>query len=107
MHVPAGIVFGILMMISGPVHTGNPGGKDTIATVADFRPGDTLRYTTDESIPDRTSRFVVFGANRIHVTKTTTFKARLYRRGFIPSDVQVHTVYVRDSLETARAVLKR
>jgi len=98
----ARIVFGLLVMMSGLVHMGNTGGKDTLASVEDFRPGDTLRYTTDGSTPDRTSRFVLFGANEIFVTRTTTFKARLYRPGFLPSEVQSHTIYVRDSAETAR-----
>lgn len=100
----ARIVFGLLVMMSGLVHMGNTGGKDTLASVEDFRPGDTLRYTTDGSTPDRTSRFVLYGANEIHITRTTTFKARLYRPGFLPSEVQSHTIYVRDSAETARVV---
>ncbi len=107
MHMPARIVFGLLVMISGLVNPGNAGGKHTLAAVEDFRPGDTLRYTTDGSTPDRTSRFVLLGANEIHVTRTTTFKARLYRPGFLPSEVQSHTVYVRDSAGTAQAVLRK
>ncbi len=96
------IGFGVLVMISGVVSTGNAGGKDTIAVVQDFRPGDTLRYTTDGSLPDRTSHFVIFGANKVRVTRTTTFKARLYRPGFLPSTVQSQTVYVN---EPAKPVL--
>ena len=96
------IVFGLLVMMFGLLCTANAGGKDTAAAVEDFRPGDTLRYTTDGSAPDRTSRFVLFGANEIFVTRTTTFKARLYRPGFLPSEVQSHTIYVRDSAKTTR-----
>ena len=106
MYLSAKIVVGVLMMMFF-FQTGKTGGKDTLAAGEGFRPGDTLRYTSDGSTPDRTSNFVVFGANRIHVTKTTTFKARLYRPGFVPSEVQSHTVYVQDSSETARTVLKR
>jgi hypothetical protein len=90
-------VLGLLVMVTGLIHTGISGGKDSLAAREDFRPGDTLRYTTDGSAPDRTSRFVLVGANEVVVTKTTTFKARLYRPGCIPSRVQSHTVYVRDS----------
>jgi hypothetical protein len=106
MNMPARIVFGLLVMISGLVCAGNAGEKDSLAVVADFSPGDTLRYTTDGSIPDRTSRFVVFGSNKVLVTVTTTFTARLYRPGFLPSEVQSYTVYVRDSMQPAQAALR-
>lgn len=104
MHVR--IAFGLLAMF-GLIQTGNAGGKDTVAAVEDFRPGDTLRYTTDGSTPDHTSPFVVHGANEIHITKTTTYKARLYRPGFLPSQVQSRTVFVHDSTGGARAALKK
>lgn len=106
-HKVPGISIVLLMMIPGLVHMGNTGGTDSPSTVDDFRPGDTLRYTTDGSTPDRTSHFVLFGANEVFVEKTTTFKARLYRPGFLPSEVQSQTVYVRDSAEAARAGLTR
>lgn len=66
------------------------------ARVDDFRPGDTLRYTIDGSIPDRSSPFVVYGRNQVFVAQTTIFRARLYRPGYLPSEVQQDTVYVRD-----------
>jgi hypothetical protein len=78
-----------------------------VISMEDFRPGDTLRYTTDGSVPDRTSRFVLPGANNVPVSRTTLFKARLYRPGFMPSGVQSHTVFVRDSLQPARAALRK
>lgn len=105
--MPARIVFGLLVLMFGVVRTGSAGGKDSLAAVEDFRTGDTLHYTTDGSTPDRTSRFVLVGANEILVTRTTTFKARLYRPGFLPSEVRSHTVYVRDSAETAQAALRK
>jgi len=94
-------------MMSGMVPAGTAGGKDTLGTMEDFRPGDTLRYTTDGSVPDRTSRFVVFGANIVQVTTTTTFKARLYRPGFLPSEVQTQTVYVREAGGANQATLRK
>jgi hypothetical protein len=101
MHMPARIVLGILVLMSGVALTGTPGGKDSTASMEDFRPGDTLRFTTDGSTPDRTSRFVLFGSNEVLVTRTTIFKARLYRPGYLPSEVQSCTVYVRDSTQSA------
>lgn len=93
-------VFVLLVMVSGLFHAGISGGKDSLAAREDFRPGDTLRYTTDGSLPDRSSRFVLVGANEVVVTKTTTFKARLYRPGCMPSRVQSHTVYVSESAKS-------
>lgn len=94
----------LLVMMSGSAVTG---GKEPLPPVEGFRPGDTLRYTTDGSTPDRTSRFVLCGANQIVVTRTTTFRARLYRPGFLPGEVQSRTVYVRDSAGTTRAALTK
>jgi hypothetical protein len=107
MRMPTTIVLGTMVMMSGLVGTGNAGGKDTLAALADFRPGDTLRYTTDGSVPDRTSRFVLAGANEILVTETTIFKARLYRPGFLPSDVQSRTVYVGNPPLIGEAALRK
>lgn len=106
-HMPTRIVLGILVMMSAFVCTVNAGGKDTLAAVVDFRPGDTLHYTTDGSIPDRSSPFVVFGANEVVVTKTTTFKARLYRPGFLPSEVQTRTVYLRESAQSDQSAMRK
>ncbi len=101
-----GVLAAVLLMIFGLVHMGNTEGRDAPATADDFRPGDTLRYTTDGSVPDRTSHYVVYGASEVFVARTTTFKAILYRPGFLPSEVQSQTVFVRDSMETARAGLE-
>ncbi len=101
----AKLLFGLLMIIVGFVPVGIAGGKDSVATVEDFRPGDTLRYTTDGSIPNRMSRFVTFGANKVLVTRTTTFKAILFRPGFLPSGVQSSTVYVREPVPSARTAM--
>jgi hypothetical protein len=100
MYMTVRSVFGLFVMMSVLVHTGNPAREGTLVAVQDFRPGDTLRYTTDGSTPGRNSSFVVLGANQVHVTKTTTFNARLYRPGFLPSAVQSRTVYVSDSVGT-------
>jgi hypothetical protein len=100
-------ILGLLLIGSCLAYPGPPLAKKTVATVEDFHPGDTLRYTTDGSIPDRTSRFVLFGANQVMVTRTTTFNARLYRPGFSPSSVQSQTVYVRDSVFSDLPVVKR
>jgi len=107
MHVPVRIVYGLLVMMCGLVHFGISGGKDSLATVDDFRPGDTLRYTTDGSIPDRTSSFVTLGANKIFVTRTTTFRAVLYRPGCLPSGVRSCTVYVREPAISSQTVMKK
>ncbi len=92
--------------MAGFARTAVAGGRDSLAGREDFRPGDTLRYTTDGSAPDRTSRFVIFGRNEVYVTRTTTFKARLYRPGYLPSEEQSCTVYVRDSTESASLLRK-
>jgi hypothetical protein len=58
-------------------------------------PNDTIRYTTDGTIPDRSSPFVTYGSATVHVDTTTIFTARLYRLGYdLPSIVQRETVYV-------------
>jgi hypothetical protein len=93
----ARIIFGVSLMLSLVIF-GYAGGKEKTVVTGDFGPGDTLRYTVDGSIPDRTSRFVLFNANTIVVKKTTVLKARLYRAGYLPSTVQTRTVFVRDSL---------
>jgi hypothetical protein len=105
MGVPAKIVLGVFMM-AGASSALSAGGKDTLEVRQDFRPGDTLRYTTDGSVPDRTSRFVLYGANDVVITRTTIFKARLYRPGFLPSTVQLDTVYVLDGMAPVRAGLR-
>jgi hypothetical protein len=86
------------------VHAGDP---DTLIVNEDFRPGDTLRYTTDGTLPTRSSAFVLFGANRIPVTRTTTFLARLYRPGFPPTAVQSRTVVARDTTTRTLVVPKK
>ena len=106
MHISALIALGLIVMMGGMVHTGKAQGRDSLSNVEDFRPGDTLRYTTDGSSPDRTSRYVLAGANDILVVRTTIINARLYRPGFLPSEVQSRTVYVRGSGPPARAALK-
>ncbi len=100
------LLIGLLLIIVGFVPVGIAGGKDSVANVEDFRPGDTLRFTTDGSIPNRMSRFVTFGANRVHVTRTTTFKAILYRPGFLPSGVQSSTVFVGERAPSARTAMR-
>jgi hypothetical protein len=60
----------------------------------DIRPGDTIRYTVDGSIPGRSSLLVTYANNSVFVAGTTTYKARLYRPGFSPSNVHERTVYV-------------
>jgi hypothetical protein len=92
-------MFYMFMFVS---NIGFAGKKDSLVEFEDFRVGDTLRYTTDGSFPDRSSRYFIVGENKVHVTKTTTFRARLYRPGFLPSEVKTLTVYVRDSLTTSQ-----
>ena len=107
MHTTGRIVLGLLVIMSGVICTGKAGGKDSLAVMDDFCPGDTLRYTTDGSAPDRASRFVLCGADKILVTTTTVFKIRLYKPGFLPSEVESYTVYVRDSAQPAQAKLRK
>ena len=88
----AKLVFAILATHILVIHIGNAGTKDSLVVNEDFRVGETLRYTTDVSVPDRPSRFVV---------------ARLSRPGYLPSEVKTLTVYVADSLATSQVKWKR
>jgi hypothetical protein len=92
--MPSRIVIGFAVLAFILSQPGSAGGRTGRPTIENLLPGDTLRYTTDGSTPDRTSRFVVNGNNSIAVSRTTTIKARLYRPGYRPSDVQSHVVYV-------------
>jgi hypothetical protein len=87
------IVVGILA-VTILFHGGKAEGGGVSPSIQDLQPGDTLRYTRDGSTPDRSSSFVVYGDNAVYVAGTTTFKARLYRPGYLPSEVYSRTVYV-------------
>ena len=102
-----GIILGLALIVWATMESKIPPKRDTLITVEDFHPGDTLRYTTDGSVPDRTSRYVIYGANRLPVTQTTTFNARLYRKGFPPSEVKSATVYVQEAVTPIVPLLKK
>ena len=63
-------------------------GSATLEILPPSSPTAVVRYTTDGSIPNTTSRVY---ASRFNITDTTTIRARVYEAGRLPGDVKSRT----------------
>lgn len=63
-------------------------GSATLAILPPASPTAVVRYTTNGSIPNTTSRVY---SSRFNITDTTTIRARVYEKGRLPGDVKSRT----------------
>jgi hypothetical protein len=63
-------------------------GSATLAILPPASPTAVVRYTTNGSIPNTTSRVY---SSRFNITDTTTIRARVYEKGRLPGDIKSRT----------------
>jgi hypothetical protein len=83
--------------VNSPVFSISPGfySSSQNVTLSNSTPGGTIRYTTNGDVPTQSSQAY---SSPIHITTSTTIRARVFSSGYLPSEVVTNTYIIGDDI---------